>query len=429
MVALLRSVGRRNHRSRKDQANLMEDDTAPRANKNAGAMWPAFKGPSTTDNRTLGMEIEISAFPHGKYCGIGYITKDDMILRGIPEKYAETYARALNGSVSRNTWKQRKSVTSTIKRCKQGSGYPLVFPWGDRELQIFVGWAMDEDLQSSTISQYVSNVRALHRDLNLVMTGDCWPFLQNILKGHDNLRKTNPSRIPMTPDLMFALKMKLSKSNLGTAERRLIWTICTCLFVGNFRVGEILAPTKTRFCPDTTLLGRDVKLVKCNVKGQEVEMLKFMVKKPKESKGTHDVEVEMFDLGQQCFYNPTVAWKKWQQKSKLELKDDLPVFRRENGSLFTARDLNMVLKTMLEEKVRYMEGYIASHSFRAGLVSVMARLGYTEEEIKRQGRWRSDSYLAYVKMGRAARLTEQWEMASKISNLVMDCVHSGRSLV
>ena len=137
----------------------------------------------------------------------------------------------------------------------------------------------------------------------------------------------------------------------------------------------------------------------------------------------------MFDLGPDCFYNPVSAWLKWRRDSKLELEENLPVFRQENGSLFTARDLNAILKIMLEEKVRYMEGYVASHSFRARLVSVMARLGYTEEEIKRQGRWRSDSYLAYVKMGRAARLTEQWEMASKIAALVADCVQSGRSLV
>ena len=429
MIALLRTVGKRNHRSRKDQASLMEEDAAPQANKNQGALWPQFKGPSTADNRTLGRDLEISAFPHGKYCGVGYVTKDDMIIRGVPERYAETYARALNGSVSRNTWKQRKSVLNTIKRCEQGSGYPLDFPWGDRELQVFVGWAMDEELKTATIAQYVSNVRALHRDLNLVMTEECWPFLQNILRGHDNLGKAGPSQIPMTPDLMFALKVKLSKSSLCKAERRLIWAICTCLFVGNFRVGEILSPTRTRFCPDTTLMGRDVKMMECNVNGQEVKLLKFEIKKPKETKGKHNVEVEMFDLGPNCFYNPTTAWLKWQMDSKLELSDDLPVFRQENGSLFTARDLNAVLKTMLEEKVRYMEGYIASHSFRAGLVSVMARLGYTEEEIKRQGRWRSDSYLAYVKMGRAARLTEQWVMASKIAALVTDCVQSGRSLV
>ena len=429
LIELLRSVGRRNHRSRKDQAYLMEGDAAPQANKNTGALWPKFKGPSTVDSRTLGRDFEISAFPHGKYCGVGYVSKDDMIMRGIPEKYAENYARALNGSVSRNTWKQRKSVLNTVKRCEQGSGYPLDFPWGDRELQIFVGWAMDEDLKAATISQYVSNIRALHRDMNMTVTGTSWPFLQNVLKGHDNLRKANPSRIPMTPDLMFELKRKLSKSKLCKADRRLIWVICTCLFVGNFRVGEILSPTTTRFCMDTTLLGKDVRMTKCNVSGREVEMLKFRIKKPKETKGQHDVEVEMFNLGWDCFYNPTEAWSKWRKDSKLELREDLPVFRQENGRLFTARDLNVILKTMLAEKVMYMEGYVASHSFRAGLVSVMARLGYTEEQIKRQGRWRSDAYQAYVKMERAARLTEQWEMASKIAALVTDCVQSGRTLV
>ena len=52
-----------------------------------------------------------------------------------------------------------------------------------------------------------------------------------------------------------------------------------------------------------------------------------------------------------------------------------PVFRREDGSCFTANDLNGILKALLQDKVQYMKGYVASHSFRSGLVSVMAHLG------------------------------------------------------
>ena len=151
------------------------------------------------------------------------------------------------------------------------------------------------------------------------------------------------------------------------------------------------------------------------------------MKKPKELRGTGSVEVEMFDLN--CFYSAPVAWHKWRKDSKRAIEQDKPVFRREDGSCFTPSDLNAILKSLLQEKVKYMEGYVASHSFRSGLVSVMARLGYSTEEIQRQGRWESDSYKAYCKLGRASRLNEQWELASRISDIVTDAVQFGRTII
>ena len=77
----------------------------------------------------------------------------------------------------------------------------------------------------------------------------------------------------------------------------------------------------------------------------------------------------------------------------------------------------------MSEEINYMEGYIASHSFRAGMVSVMARLGYSEEQIKIQGRWSSDAFRRYLKLGRGERLESQFELAQKIATLVGATLH------
>ena len=68
----------------------------------------------------------------------------------------------------------------------------------------------------------------------------------------------------------------------------------------------------------------------------------------------------------------------------------MPVFRRKSGSMLTPRDMNGILKALMKDSVSYEDGFVSTHSFRSGMVSVMYRLGYTEEQIKIQGRWASD---------------------------------------
>ena len=57
-----------------------------------------------------------------------------------------------------------------------------------------------------------------------------------------------------------------------------------------------------------------------------------------------------------------------------------------------------------------------SHSFRAGIPTLMARAGYSDSEIQRQGRWRSSAFLVYCKLGRASRWKDQLTLTQRISN-------------
>ena len=428
MVALFRSFGARNHRSRKDQEELLLGDAAPKPNKKKGATWPPFRGPSVVFQRNLGKGKQVTALPSGKYSATGHVTSIMMLGRGIDGRYAETYARAFNGSKSIHTWKQQNSIRNTISRCERESGMLLPMPWGPSELQWFVGWCLEENFKGSTITQYISNVRTLHRDSRLVMDEGDWDFIKTVIKGHDNLRPKSPGRVAMTPEMMWHLKVKLSKSNLSIPDRRLIWVVSTAMFQGSFRIGELLSPTTTQFCPDSTLRARDVQDKVCVVGGKRVRMLMFNIRIPKECRGNGSVDVEVFDLGKECFYSCIQAWEKWRASSKLEMDPDLPVFRKESGGLLTPAEFNGYLKEMLADKVSYKEGYVASHSFRAGLASVMAKLGYSDSQIQLQGRWRSESYLKYLKLGRGTRLTDQYDLATKISGVVAESVLGGGTI-
>ena len=440
LTLLMRSSGKRNHRSKPSQLELLQGDDAPIPNKNSPGLWPAYKGPLPQDARNIGKSTQswnlsvtkgaltgITPLNSGKYSHEGPFTREGMIAMGISPTFADAFARGANGSRSRSTWQQRKSVLSIIGTCARDLGVELLFPWGDTELQYFVGWLMDDDKKSSTILQYVSNVRSLHREMNLQMRDTKWDFFKQVIEGHSNLSQPTPGRIPMTPDRMFTLKQKLSESNLAEEDRRLIWAISTALFQGSFRIGELLSPKRKQFCPDTTLVWKYVKWEPTIVDGNRVDMMKFTIRSPKETRGSKKVEVEVFDMPG-CFYSCTAAFRKWRNCSTLPEDPDLPVFRRKSGDMLTPRDMNGIIKALMQDSVRYEEGYISTHSFRGGMVSVMYRLGYSEEQIKIQGRWASDAFKHYCKSGRAARLKDQWNLATDISHLVSRCISNGEHL-
>ena len=83
----------------------------------------------------------------------------------------------------------------------------------------------------------------------------------------------------------------------------------------------------------------------------------------------------------------------------------------------TGKQFNKDIKSVLGKVINYDENRYLSHSFRAGLASMMAATGYSDEEIMRQGRWHSRAFQLYCKTGRASRLKEQKDLAMKIAEI------------
>ena len=76
----------------------------------------------------------------------------------------------------------------------------------------------------------------------------------------------------------------------------------------------------------------------------------------------------------------------------------------------TGWTLNKFLRDYLEGETDNLGAKVSSHSFRAGLATSLARLGYGEEVIKNIGRWKSQAYNLYVKRGRVENIRRQQEV-------------------
>ena len=82
--------------------------------------------------------------------------------------------------------------------------------------------------------------------------------------------------------------------------------------------------------------------------------------------------------------------------------EESPVFREESGECFTGKKLSLCLHEISEE-LRERGIQVKNHSFSAGVASLMAALGYKEDDIMASGRWKSDAFMAYTKLPRLHR--------------------------
>ena len=79
----------------------------------------------------------------------------------------------------------------------------------------------------------------------------------------------------------------------------------------------------------------------------------------------------------------------------------VPLMIKMDGTLVSGRDFNKLLVPLTEGISKPDGKRILSHSFRSGIPTLMARAGYSDSEIQRQGRWRSSAFLAYCKLRRS----------------------------
>ena len=108
---------------------------------------------------------------------------------------------------------------------------------------------------------------------------------------------------------------------------------------------------------------------------------------PKEDKLRSGVTVELFAAG--TISCPLNAFQKWKAISSRGISATLPAFRLPNGRCYTGNDFNKDIKSLLGKHINYDEKRYLSHSFRAGMASMMAAAGFSDSEIMRQGRWHS----------------------------------------
>ena len=74
-----------------------------------------------------------------------------------------------------------------------------------------------------------------------------------------------------------------------------------------------------------------------------------------------------------------------------------PLFIHFNGKTLIRYQVSLMLKASLRY-LNYDEREYNTHSFRIGAATSFAMIGKSDDDIKKMGRWKSDTYLNFIRM-------------------------------
>ena len=262
-----------------------------------------------------------------------------------------------------------------------------------------------KNLKATTVSSYLSALRMQHiirGHLDVTLRS---PLVDMVLSGRANWdeiqARPTPQRLPMTIkklELMRAV-LELDRTRDPITKAAIMAAACLC-FWGSFRMGEILPVRARKVDPENTLLRKDISVAEKTVDGRRMTMLRVKLKSSKESRAyCRGTIIEVFGNGTKTC--PVAAFLKYIGLCG-NMDQDSSAFRTGDGWALRHARMNRELKMILSPYLSY--GSISGHSFRAGIASLMAERGMTDEEIRCQGRWSSESFKRYIKLNRVTRV-------------------------
>ena len=312
--------------------------------------------------------------------------------------------------LAKGTWASYKTAERLLAICMREKNMKLELPLSEQDVLVFIHWlTFKRGVTSATINNYLSGVRQLHIAKGIDKVELRSQKISTLLDGLKNKEmaekrmKGTEKRKPITLEILRTLKNRLGESGFCGTDQRMIWTASSVMFHGAFRVHEILAKEVKSFDPAFTLLDEDViiqmRKSEDRRSGEEFEV-RFRIKAPKENRaGTSEI-VDVYET--KSGICPIRAFRKWDSQREKEVGQ--PIFRFKDGTPLTGRKFNEILRERLRGLVPDVDTLISSHSFRAGAASMMAALGYSDEDIKAVGRWNSRSFEDYIKVPRTKRI-------------------------
>lgn len=351
-----------------------------------------------------------------KYGSQGLHSKETLRELELPEEMREALANLLNHSLTAGTWSTYRTVGNQLERCQVDTGVEMNFPLDTRNVLVFVHWLFyTRKVTASTVNSYLSGLRYLHILKGVEIPVLRPPIIEGLVKGKHNLENIEnrqsgkTKRAPITMNVMKLLKIEIKNWDNSRENKALLWTVCTLAFAGCLRIHEILCKKRGSYDPEFTLLGSDVVIKPLDHHGERSSTIQVLLKSPKEDRIGRGKIIDVYQNGGPIC--PVRAMQRWLRLRTFS-EGTAPMFRFEDGSCLTGRELNCLLKQFLGKHLDYEQGRFSSHSFRAGMATLLGTLGFRDEDIKALGRWSSSAYLEYLKLPRTRRV----EMARRVGD-------------
>ena len=258
------------------------------------------------------------------------------------------------------------------------------FPASEEALVWFVAY-LSQSVAYGTIKSYLSAVRSHHVDYGLDVT----PFLSLRLKRirYGARRLSAPSqdrRLPITPRILLDIFRTVDLQDYNDS---LHWAACCLAFFGFLRCAEFTIPSSSSFDPSQHLGVSDVLFDSACFPS----MLSLLLRTSKTDQFRQGVSVV---IGRT--QSPVCAVRAVAHFLCLRGNTPGPLFVFREGQALSRQSFTCFLRHRLAACGHL--GFYAGHSFRIGAATTAAAAGVPAHIIKAMGRWKSEAYLAYIRI-------------------------------
>ena len=338
----------------------------------------------------------------GKYTEAKFFNKQAFDSLDIPENLKNVLAKSANFSLAIKTKSAYRTAVNMLVKCQEETKENLSFPLSESKVLVFVAWGIKRGYKDSTLKSYMAGLKKAHIANNFQPPNMSTPLINSVLEGHSKkinqkARNKKPKRLPCTLNTLRLIKQKLAKSQLPNSEKVAFHATCTTLFFGAIRAGEALTKSEKAYDPSMCITNRDLKFVEKS-KSEEKRSVEITIKNSKTNKSKIPETIVIYETGDHVC--PVRALQKLVDHNK-NLPKDFPLFASSDGRPITHQRLNNMLNEFINPHLPF--GKLSGHSFRSGLISIFAKAGYSNDQLKQIGRWSSRAFKCYIKSGKTAR--------------------------
>jgi len=247
-------------------------------------------------------------------------------------------------------------------------------------IAIYVSFLQSKGLSYSSIRGYVSAISFVLK-LNCCSDVTTSLLVSKALVGVQKTTRPKPQLYPITKPLLYDLLESLNRLTLSPYEFLLFKAMILLAFYGCLRACEYLSSTSTAHL----LQYKDVRIRKSEKSKHAVLFFRSF----KFSKSSCTLKVPTSKSG----HCPVMSLKRY---LNIRGNEPGPLFITKGNSPIARNRFAKLLKKCVSNSGREPSDY-NTHSLRIGRATQLAIDGYSEDTIKKTGRWSSNAFLKYIR--------------------------------
>ena len=266
--------------------------------------------------------------------------------------------------------------------------------WEDR-VALYCAYLTDEGAQSQTIKSYISAIKSVLRDDNYEWNEN-QVALSSLTRACKIVNDTVRTRLPIYCNLLETILFEVGRYFKDQPYLEILYKTMFLLgYYGLMRVGELTSGNHTVRAKDVFVGQNKQKLLiilyssKTHDYGARPQKIKISGLEEK-SNGNKS--------NRNLFFCPFKSVRKYMKaKGETYIDEEEPFFVFRDRSPVKPNHMRTILKKMIK-RLGMDESLYDTHSLRIGRSSDLIRFGYTIDQVKLAGRWKSNAVYKYIRL-------------------------------